>query len=103
MTTPRALKLRASDNVAVCTCAVHPGDAVEIMHPDGSRTTTTAVSEIAYCNKIALCDIAEGEAVTKYGEMIGRATALIPTGSLANDANIASQPRAYADEYLLKE
>ena len=41
--------------------------------------------------------------MTKYGEMIGRATALIPTGSLANDANIASQPRAYADEYLLKE
>ena len=62
-----------------------------------------AAEAIAFCNKIALRDIASGEEVLKYGEVIGKATEDIRKGCLVNDRNIASQPRAYADEYLLKK
>ena len=97
----RALRLHPSDNVAVCTTAVHAGDTVDVMAADGGHTTAAAVSDITFCNKIALTDIPKGADVIKYGEVIGTASEDIARGSLANDRNIASQPRAYADEYLL--
>ena len=99
---PKALHIHATDNIAVCTSAVQPGDEVEILEPDGSRGAVKAAEAIAFCNKIALRDIASGEEVLKYGEVIGKATEDIRKGCLVNDRNIASQPRAYADEYLLK-
>ncbi len=98
---PKALHIKKTDNVAICTSAVAAGDTVEILEPDGTRGSIRAVSDIAFCNKIALCEIAEGEDIVKYGEIIGRATADIPKGALANDLNIASQPRNYAEEYIL--
>ncbi|MCG5031476.1 UxaA family hydrolase [Mesosutterella sp. OilRF-GAM-744-9] len=100
---PKALHIHASDNVAVCTSAVKKGDEVEILEPGGGRRKVRAASDIAFCNKIALEDIPAGSGVVKYGEVIGRATALIRRGELANDSNIASQPRKYEDEYLLKQ
>ena len=57
---------------------------------------------IPFCNKIALIDIQEGEEIFKYGEVIGKAIAFIPKGTLVNHLNIASQPRSYAEEYVLK-
>lgn len=98
---PKALHINAKDNIAVCTSAVVTGDEVEILEPDGSRGSVTATMDVAFCNKIALRDIAEGEDIVKYGEVIGKATMAIAKGSLANDKNIASQQRNYADEYLL--
>ena len=100
---PKALHIHVTDNIAVCTSAVQPGDEVEILEPDGSRGAVKAVEAIAFCNKIALCDIASGEEVLKYGEVVGKATEDIRKGCLVNDRNIASQPRAYADEYLLRK
>ena len=101
MSQVRALQLHALDNVAVCTVGVSEGDCVEVIRPDGSRGEVIATTANTYCNKIALVDIGQGEAIVKYGEMIGRATEKIAKGALANDANITSQPRAYADEYIL--
>ncbi|MCI5850797.1 MAG: UxaA family hydrolase [Sutterellaceae bacterium] len=101
MAQARALRLSSTDNVAVCTVTVQTGDEVWVKDPDGARFLIVATSDIAYCNKIALKDIRSGEEVRKYGEIIGRASADIPKGSLANDRNIASQPRSYAEEYLL--
>ena len=102
MTQKMALKLNDADNVAVCTSEVTAGDVVTVVAPDGARTEVTAVSDITFCNKIALRAIAEGEVILKYGEAIGRAVTAIDKGALADHHNIASQPRAYADEYLLK-
>ena len=98
----RALQLDIKDNVAVCTTAVARGDDVEVMLPDGARFSIRAEGDIVFCNKIALRDIAAGEDIVKYGEVIGKATAAIAKGTLANDRNIASQPRRYEDEYILK-
>lgn len=100
MPTITALKLHSLDNVAVCTRAVVESDTVEIILPDGSRSTLEARTPIAFCNKIALCDIAAGDEIRKYGEVIGKATADIVQGSLVNHTNIISQPRSYADEYI---
>lgn len=102
MTQKMALKLHDTDNVAVCTSEVTVGDVVTVVAPDGARTEVTAVSDITFCNKVALRDIAEGDVILKYGEAIGRAVTAIAEGALADHHNIASQPRAYADEYLLK-
>ena len=100
---PQALQMHPKDNVAVCTSAVRAGDTVEVLRNDGSRFRTIAVTDITYCNKIALSRLAPGDAVLKYGEQIGEATEAIPQGSLVNDRNIRSRPRAYADEYLCRE
>ena len=102
MTQKMALKLHDTDNVAVCTSEVTAGDVVTVVAPDGVRTGVTAVSDITFCNKVALRDISEGDVILKYGEAIGRAVTAIVKGALADHHNIASQPRAYADEYLLK-
>ena len=102
MTQKMALKLHDTDNVAVCTSEISVGDIVAVVAPDGARTEVKAVSDIAFCNKIALQTIAEGDVILKYGEAIGRALTGIPIGALADHHNIASQPRAYADEYFLK-
>ena len=101
MTQARALLMDPNDNVAVCTTPVHAGDEVQIIHPDGKRGTIRAAADIAFCNKIALRDIRCGEDIIKYGESIGLASADIACATLANDSNIVSQPRRYADEYIL--
>ncbi len=103
MSQVKALQLHLDDNVAVCTQGVSVGDEIEIMRPDGARDTVMAVTDNTYCNKVALRDIEVGEPVLKYGEQIGLATEKIVKGALANHLNIASQPRAYVDEYLLKD
>ena len=48
---PKALHIHATDNIAVCTSAVQPGDEVEILEPDGSRGAVKAAEAIAFCNK----------------------------------------------------
>jgi altronate dehydratase small subunit len=45
---------------------------------------------VNYGHKFAVRDIAQGEDVLKYGEVIGRATAAIPTGTHAHVHNIES-------------
>ena len=45
---PKALHIHATDNIAVCTSAVQPGDEVEILEPDGSRGAVKAAEAIAF-------------------------------------------------------
>ena len=71
MTQKMALKLHDTDNVAVCTSEVSAGDIVAVVAPDGARTGVKATSDLAFCNKIALQTIAEGDVILKYGEAIG--------------------------------
>ncbi|MCD8339204.1 MAG: UxaA family hydrolase [Burkholderiales bacterium] len=99
---PKALHIHSTDNIAVCTSAVVANDEVTILEPDGSTYVLVAQSAIPFCNKIALKDIPSGEEIVKYGEVIGKATEDIKKGCLADHHNIASQPRKYEDEYILK-
>ena len=96
----RAVQLNAKDNVAVCTTKVTAGSEVQITLGETHDQGVVAKSTIEYCNKIALCDINEGDLIVKYGEVIGKATRAIDRGALVNDENITGIARAYKDEYI---
>ncbi|MCD7988718.1 MAG: UxaA family hydrolase [Klebsiella quasipneumoniae] len=101
--TPRALHIHPNDNIAVCTTPVRTGDSVKILEPDQTSYFVESLSDIAFCNKIALSDIEASGQIVKYGQVIGTAIKPIRKGSLVNHENIASQPRSYDEEYLIKE
>jgi altronate dehydratase len=86
----QATALAEPDNVAVALEPIAAGDAVRVRTPDGI-VTVTALEPIALCHKIALGDIRRGEAVTKYGECIGEATAPIARGAWVHVHNLRSR------------
>ena len=64
----KSLKINAKDNVAVM---------LEL------------IGDVDFAHKIMLTDLKQGEAVYKYGEVIGDATADIKRGEWVHDHNIA--------------
>ena len=73
------------DNVGT---ALEPLDAGRRLEVNGVSVTTTQA--IASGHKVALCAIAAGEPVIKYGSPIGLATADIPAGAHVHTHNVAS-------------
>ena len=72
MTVVPALRIAADDDVAVLTSAIAPGEAVlgvTVLHP------------VPAGHKLALRDLAAGEPVRKYGQVIGQASQFIPAGA----------------------
>lgn len=94
-----ALLMDPSDNVVTCVTDVPSGTAVN--YRSGNRILTLIAEEaIPYCHKIALEDIAEGEAVVKYGESLGHATRNIQKGHWVSHNNLVSIPRDYDSEMI---
>lgn len=88
----RALRAHASDNVATALDELKAGDTVAVC---ASRDTTGTETVAATCavpkyHKLALRPIPAGEAVMKYGETIGEATADIAAGDHVHIQNIRS-------------
>lgn len=81
MTEPKqtAFVIDPRDNAATALTAISPG-TVRLLG-DAAEEAVTAVEDIPKGHKIALSDLAPGDAVVKYGVVIGRATAAIPRGS----------------------
>jgi len=79
------LAISARDNVATALEALDAGRLVE-----ANGVSVTAVERIAAGHKIALCAIAEGQAVIKYGSPIGLATQPIRSGAHVHTHNVAS-------------
>lgn len=75
----------SKDNVAVLLYDMQPGESVSL---DGQ--TICALDEIPYGHKIALCDIAKGGYIYKYGEPVARATEEIRTGQWVHVHNCES-------------
>jgi len=90
MTAWSATALSAADNVATLLHAVEREERV-IVRTTAGDIGVTALEPIALCHKIALRDIAPGEAVLKYGECIGEATAAIPRGGWVHIHNVRSR------------
>lgn len=90
MSTWSATALSADDNVATLLHAVKQGERV-IVRTTAGEIAITALDPIALCHKIALRDISPGEAVLKYGECIGEATAAIPRGAWVHIHNVRSR------------
>lgn len=74
-----ALKIHADDRVAVALRPLKRGDFV---------LGITLLEDIPGGHKFALCDMAAGSPVIKYGLPIGRATAHIPAGGWVHTHNI---------------
>jgi len=79
----RAVLLRDDDNVAVAARPIPKGFALQV----GGREVVTR-EPIALGHKVALADIAEGEPVRKYGQVIGFASKAVPAGSWVHVHNV---------------
>jgi altronate dehydratase small subunit len=84
-----AIIIKEQDNVATALRNIQPNE--EIMLGMGDEAKPFVVQEfISYGHKFSVKDIALGENVLKYGEVIGRATQEIPAGVHAHIHNIES-------------
>jgi galactarate dehydratase len=72
---PRFVRIHASDNVAV---VVNPGGLPAGSRFDSGLELREAVPE---AHKVALCDLAEGDSIVRYGVVIGYAKHAIARGS----------------------
>src|SRR5262249_17235943 len=92
MTAPAAVHLRPNDNVAVAARHLAPGQEVHA----GAHTVTLA-GRVGLGHKIALVPIPKGEAVRKYGQIIGSARQDTPPGELVHVPNVSAD--AFARDY----
>jgi altronate hydrolase len=83
MEQPGWIRLRPEDNVAVATRNLVAGTTLSV---DGARVTLR--DPIVLGHKIALRDVPAGDAVIKYGQVIGNASAAIPAGSHVHVHNV---------------
>ena len=82
----RAIVLHPSDNVATALADFDEGDSVDAM-----GSTVTVREKVPFGHKVALCRIACGAPITKYGEQIGLATLDVPEGACVHTHNVDSQ------------
>ena len=80
-----AIVVNAGDNVATALESIDAGQTV-----DAGAVRLTAVDAIPRGHKIALCDIAAGAVVVKYGSPIGTASSPIAAGAHVHTHNVAS-------------
>ncbi|MEZ5926505.1 MAG: altronate dehydratase family protein [Hyphomicrobiaceae bacterium] len=88
-TLPRTLRLNTSDNVVV---------AVDVIEPGMTAGGVTATAKVPRGHKLAVANIAKGEPVTKYGQIMGFATVDIVPGEHVHSHNcgFAAFERDYA-------
>lgn len=83
------LKVDDKDNVAtIFTENITDGTVVEVRDKKGRSEQIRVIGDIPYGHKIALREIAKGEAVIKYGESIGAASAAIRRGEYVHIHNM---------------
>lgn len=82
----RALRLDDKDNVAVALEKLQKGDEVMV-----NENIIIAAENIDTPHKIAIKEIAEGENVLKYGEVIGYATRPIHAGEHVHVHNVDAE------------
>ncbi len=81
----KAIVMKPADNVATVVAAVKPGTAVA-----AGDATVTVTENIPFGHKFALRAIKKGEAIKKYGEIIGLATRDIAPGQHVHVHNLES-------------
>jgi len=85
--TPRCFQVLPQDNVATLIDDA-PAGPVDLLGP--GRAPLRAAQAIPAGHKIALRDVAAGEAIIKYNTRIGHATAPIARGDWVHLHNLAS-------------
>tara|TARA_B100000676_G_C18051749_1_gene831686 strand:- start:559 stop:843 length:285 start_codon:yes stop_codon:yes gene_type:complete len=82
-----AIMISQSDNVATCLHEIDAGKLVTVKLGMEDLTVTSA-DPIPRGHKIAVQDIPDGDAIRKYGEVIGKASASIATGQHVHSHNV---------------
>lgn len=86
-----AIQANENDNVATIFAeGIVDGTRVTVLDPAGARRPLTVIGSVPYGHKLALCDIARGEQITKYGEEIGVASQDIAAGEYVHVHNLES-------------
>ena len=94
-----ALLMDEIDNVATCVEVVTAGQ--EVTYRKGEQICSIVAKDtIPYCHKVALVDLAEGDEVFKYGELLGKLSAPVAKGHLVDHNNLFSVPRNYENEFI---
>ena len=84
-----ALKVDDLDNVAtIFADAITDGTRVEVRDKKGNMEEITVHGDVPYGHKIALCNIARGEHIMKYGECIRAASCDIKKGDYVHVHNL---------------
>lgn len=86
MDAPLAVRIHPDDSVAVAVVPLHEGTEVAV---EGARVTL--VEDIPAGHKLALAPLAPGDAVRKYGFVIGEATAPVPAGAWVHAHNLRTR------------
>ncbi len=81
--------LNEKDNVATAVQVLVKGQTARVRR-NREEVEIVMTEDIPYGHKFAVRDIAVGEDILKYGEVIGRATQSIANGSHAHVQNIES-------------
>ena len=93
----KAMLIDPRDNVAVMVKPVQKGGAVEV-----GGETLTANDDIIQGHKIAVKDIAKGETILKYNEIIGLANEDIKKGDWVHSHNVFDNSQQLDDERMSK-
>src|SRR5205823_12539548 len=80
-----AVHLHPEDNIAIAARPLPPGS--ELLH---DRATLTVTGRVGLGHKVALRPIRKGEAVRKYGQIIGFASQDIAAGSHVHVHNVSA-------------
>jgi len=85
----KALVIHKKDNVAVAVALIKAGERVTVER--NGEEEIEVRDEIRYGHKFALDDLAPGDPVMKYGEVIGQASQGIEKGSHVHVHNLESR------------
>lgn len=84
-----ALKVDDLDNVAtIFASGIVDGSQVEVRDKRGHTRAVRVHGDVPYGHKIALKDIAKGQAIIKYGQSIGTASRDIREGDYVHIHNL---------------
>ena len=84
-----AVVLNASDELATALRHLKAGEVAHFLVGE-EVCELTMKTDVALCHKFAIRDVAAGEEVRKYGEVIAAASEPIPAGTHAHVHNIKS-------------
>jgi altronate dehydratase small subunit len=86
----KCIVLHPSDNTATALADLQEGETLYLNLGEESRAITLRES-IPFAHKFAILAIPPGEAVRKYGQLIGEATQDIQAGDYVHVHNVASK------------
>lgn len=87
--TPNVIVLNEIDNVATATKQISPGEKIAL-GSHGSLPDHLSLEYIDTGHKISLVSIRKGDAIVKFGEIIGEATQDIRPGEHVHSHNMRS-------------